>query len=423
MSTPFAKGPDDRLEIRSDRQRQETLLEEFAHLMGADVDTIRTSNTAGDGALGGAGQASPYHVTAVDRLAKRMTFYDFRSSIGGATSALEKSSPGFRSDELAGVTSVPRLTGSFAHGPLIWRRRAGRRKVTLTVLFVILAGGSFGAWALSSGLGARGGAPVDMAADQATKEPPLLPSRETSSSTQSSASGTRLDDPAKQDQAILPSNDNHASELFADKRLTTAPPDPSDASTSSMPHALPVTSSEAPSAAPTTVGQSADSGGNSISPPEPMEDKANRVRPGGSGPDDSPSSMDENSSMKSAEARALSPPSPPDRALAPHARPLSQGPADTARQAVTHKIVAPSKSVSKSINRAPTPKVVATVGRPRPLDEATAPGTGLAAAPEGAEAPHENTSSAEPMLQFVPTMFDRGVSAVRNLFGNATGGG
>jgi hypothetical protein len=91
---------------------------------------------------------------------------------------------------------------------------------------------------------------------------------------------------------------------------------------------------------------------------------------------------------------------------------------------LAHKTGALSKSSSKSIDRKPTPKVRTTMGSPvRPLDVATAPGSGAATAPEVAKAPRETGTSAESLLQFVPSLFDKGVSAVRNFVGNGASGG
>jgi hypothetical protein len=440
MSAPLPRGPTDRVEkIRSAnasriKQREENLLKEFAHLMGADVKAVRLPDRAAGDALGGA-QTSPPPVIAVDQPAKqRRTDPSFPISVVDAALVSKKTSSKFRGDVLAVRSSYPHEGGTFASAPSTGRRRWGRANVVLTILFVIGAGGFFGAWALNAAPDARIATPVDSAADGSAKA--LASLREAISASDSSASVLPLNQAGKQDQVNLAPGDDRSSEPLPHPRSAPTSPDPSNAEgpnpISSVPAARSITPADAPSVPPTTVGQAADSADNprshpdSRSLPESKDEKMRLVRLGGSVPDDSGSSKEAIQSLKPAEAPALPPPPPalPDRAPVPPARPLSQAPANIAPQPLAHKTGVLSKSSSKSIDRKPTPKVRTTMGSPlRPLDVATAPGSGAATAPEVAKAPRETGTSAESLLQFVPSLFDKGVSAVRNFVGNGASGG
>jgi hypothetical protein len=420
MSAPLPKGTANRGEkIKSANasrieKPEENLLEEFAQLMGADVNAIRPLDRAAGGMQSGASQTLPPPVIAVDQFAKqRSTVHSFPSAIGAAASASTEKSSEFRGDVLPVLSAHPHEGGTFASVPSTRRRRLSRANVTLTVLIMIGAGGFYGAWALNAAPGARTATPVDVA-DESAKVSPAL--REATSSVEPSEQGR------KEDQVNLASPGDPPSGLPSGSRSAATSSDPSDAGApivaASPAVALSPAPVDPPSVSTTAAGQTADTAGTTRSLSDSKEDKVDLVR---SVPNDSGSFTDSTRSLKPASP----PPAPPESSVpVPRPRPLSKAPANSTRQPSAHKVVALSKSPSKSIDRAPTPKVGATIGSPsRPLDVATAPGADVAAAPEAAKAPHETTSS-DSLLQFVPNLFNRGVSAVRSIMGSsATGGG
>jgi hypothetical protein len=421
MSAPSPKGTANRGEkikganASRIKKPEENLLDEFAELMGADVNAIRPADRAARGRQSGASQTSPPPVIAVDQFAKqRSTVHSFPSSIGAAASASTEKPSEFRGDVLPVLNAHPHDGGTFASVPSTRRRRLSRANVTLTALIMIGAGGFYGAWALNAAPGARTATPVD-AADESAKVSPAL--REATSSVEPSEQGR------KEDQVNLASPADPTSGLPSGSRSAATSSDSSEAGApivaASPAVALSTASADTPSVSTTAADQTADIAGTTRSLSDSKEDKVDLVRsvPNGSG-------SDSTRSLKPAEAPASPLPALPESVPVPHARPLSKASANSTRQPSAHKVVALSKSSSKSIDHPPTPKVRATMGSPsRPLDVATAPGDDVATAPEAAKAPHETTST-DSLLQFVPNLFNRGVSAVRSIMGGAaTGGG
>jgi hypothetical protein len=427
------KGPTDRIERRKSattyRADQHEMLEEFARLMGANVNAVRLSDNAVDDAHGGAPRAVPL-VIAVDQDAKqRSTVDDFPKSIAKASLEPTEVWSALRNNELPVPTFDAHEHRPFSGAPVRKPRRWGKASVILTLLFVAGTGGVLGAWALEAAPGAKAPSPAYAAADPSAEVSPALP--KAIASGDGSASIMSTDQVGERSEINLAGREDRSSEplrqvtspsaapLSSAAPLAATGPDPAHADTPIAISPPPAAPSIPPADGQASTSAPTPSAGASNPAAEPKEVKAGLGRLGGAALDDGGSSTGPIHSPKAAEAATLPQPSRPP---VPVARPLFQASVSGARQPPAHKTDTAPKTPSKSTDRAPAPKVRTTTDGPtQSLDVAAAPAADAATAPEVAKAPKE-TTTADSVLQFVPNLFDRGVNAVRSLVGNATRG-
>jgi hypothetical protein len=440
MTSPLMNGPlGDREQIKSapaphTEQQEEYLLEEFARLMRTEVSAVRLLERAADIEPGEAEQASPLRAIAVEQIAKQGSK---RVSLGDAGAASTEASPETR-DELPVTSSDARRSEARSKDPsqkgqapeegvIVAPRKSGRATLTLGVVFAIGVAGVIGAWVFKIAPGVRAAPVIEMAADELSKLAPRLQDAVFSIKPMGQA--------GEPNPVGLPSSAEHSSET---QQLDKSPPAASLAAASPEPSgeaivmsSVPVIRSIAPTdASPvpaTAAGQTAaPAAASGFLPGDPEQVKAGLASQGGSViADKSASATDANRSPKVAEAPVLPPPSnaPPQPANAPVplARPSFNSSTNGAPEPVAHKIGVRLKSSSKPIDHAPNPKIGATIGNSSPpLDLATDPG--MATAPVVAKALSETPSSTESPLQFVPNLFEKGVSAVRGFVGDASRG-
>ena len=445
MTSPLMNDPPGKCEQRKSAmafhvgRQEEQLLEEFARLMGTEVSAVRLFDRAAGLAPGAAKQASSLRAIAIDRIAKQGAKRDGLLDSGGDAGAPStEASPEARDDSPA-TSSGPHRGEPHSNAPsqeglapeegaIVAPRKSGRATLTLGVVFAIGVAGVIGAWALKIAPGVRAAPLIDTAADELSKVAPPL--QDAASSSDRTASILPAGQAGEPNPVGVASSVEHSTELQQPDKsppaasLAAASPEPSGDAVvmSSVPVTRSITPTEALPSPAATAGQTAASAGASGFLPDPKQLKAGSVRQGGSVvADDSASATDAKRSPRLAEAPVLPPPSnappQPARPPVPLARPSFNTSTNGAPQPTAHKIGAPPKSSSKSIDHAPNPKVGATSP---PLDLMTAPG--VATAPVVTKASSETPTSTESLLQFVPNLFEKGVNAVRGFVGDASRG-
>jgi hypothetical protein len=440
MSNAVLKGPCDAFEQRTNvtgtlgGQQEKELLEEFARLMGADVSALRLFDKTAGFAPREASQPSRLRVISIDKSTKKNgEDGDPLGCIDDAPSASSKTadSPELRGNGLrvpSSGSNIPYHEGLAPGEEAIQAPGHSRANLALGILVAVGVAGLISAWALKAAPGLPAAPTIDLAADDLSKvQPPV----------QEAVPTLPRDQAGKPSPVNLVSSAERSTELPQEtKSPPTTPsgaakPQPSGEPTSV---AGPITTSIAPTArsialvaesealpAPaTTVGQAT----GAASAPETGETAL--VHPDGAFiSDDREFPTYAKPSPRLAGAPALPAPSDavpqPVRPPVPVARPSFKALINGTAQPTVNKVDLPTKSSSKSINRAPNAKTVTINGNvSTALDLATAPG--VAPAPVVASAPGGTTTSAESLLQLVPTLFDKGVSVVNGLVGDASRG-
>jgi hypothetical protein len=440
MTSPLMDGSPGKCEqskralVSHIEQQEEHLLDEFARLMGTEVSAVRLFDAPGE-----AQQAPSPRAIAIEQVAKQGSKrHGLLRSVGDEGAASTEALPKAR-DELPVTSSDSHRGEAYFNapsrgglapegGPIVAPSKSGRATLMLGVVFAIGVTGVIGAWALKIAPGVRTVPLIDVTADELFKVAPSL--HDAVSSGDHTASILPVGQAGEPNLVSLASSVEHSTELQQPDKsprttsLAAASPEPSaDAPmVSSVPGVRSIMPRDALPVPATTAGQTAAPGFL----PDPKQAKSELVGQSGSVvADDGAPATDAKRSPRLAEAPVLLPASnaPPQlaRPPVPLARPSFNSSINGAPQPHAHKIGVPPKSSSKSIDHAPNPKVGGAIGNSSPpLDLATTPG--VATAPVVAKASSETPTSTGSLLQFVPNLFEKGVSAVRSFAGDSSRG-